>query len=653
MKAVDSKINGSVVFARETYIYLRNKIVHKALFRLSVALFLFAILFSVLHYTGVYFGNHLSWISWLISVISFSSSFLPRTPSFKKKFRNIPKSGLAIAVFIILLYWLTHLWNFSSAPWNQYGLFDDAAWDIYFAKDRIVSGDFYQAAFFDEVGYISRETVFHYYIVAFFKIFGYNLLVFNIALLFLGFVTVFFTTLIVDTLFRNTWVTLISAVIIDFFPLHFTHIFMGHRYAMASPLMVVSLYYLYTSLESKSFFRAGVSAFFAALCLGSSVMGKQYIMGLFAAAILIILFGRRKSKSTENTSVILVWVAGFVIGCVPLLVYIAFNYDSYIIREKGLLLEFINQFTASGFLGIKSYTDQLVEIFFADQTFRRQFLYDYVIIPLPYYVLLFSGLLISVVKSRFEIFLLAIIPVVGALLSGPYDFRVLLSVPIWVIGMMFLPHFVITYQKHRLQTVRPALVSIIIFVIMAGLLPSVDYLWKVSSDKDHIYLLPHKDVAVSRLVQHIVAGDTKPSHNLKKSEFKTNAVTSSVSYDTLVCPYSSYAIMHLYLQDFDDKKVLALCNQGIQLLKTPKEILDDNLTAIANYRNVGKDLKLIWEMSPKVDFIVAGFSDYRKYGNERIISEEIEGTKYSLYTLTIAKEKIQSFQGDVLKRFGE
>ena len=158
-------------------------------------------------------------------------------------------------IFVIVLYFSSHLINFSTAPWNQNGLFDDAAWDIYFAKNHVFAGIPFQAAYFDNVGLISREVVFHYYISIFFKLFGYNLLIFNISLLILGFITILFTTLIIQRLFKNVFITVLSAIIINFFPLHFLHIFAGHRYAIAAPLVVVSLYYLYTAFANNSRFR--------------------------------------------------------------------------------------------------------------------------------------------------------------------------------------------------------------------------------------------------------------------------------------------------------------------------------------------------------------------------------------------------------------
>jgi len=237
---------------------LKKKNDHKYFLIISFVSFVLAWVFSVLHYTDINYGNNFSWIFWLIAILSLLYSFFPRKITYRNTFGRIKRTDILIVVIIFIVYWVSHLWNFSNAPWNQYGLFDDAAWDIYFARDKIFSGVPFQAAFFDEVGYISREVVFHYYITTFFKLFGYNLLVFNVSLLVLGFITVFFTALLIHKIFKNTVVTLISVLIINFFPLHYMHIFMGHRYAIAAPLMVVSLYYLYSSFIDKSLLKAVV-----------------------------------------------------------------------------------------------------------------------------------------------------------------------------------------------------------------------------------------------------------------------------------------------------------------------------------------------------------------------------------------------------------
>jgi hypothetical protein len=626
--------------------HLKGKVIHKYILFTSLIFFFLSWIFTSLHYTNIYYGNNLSWITWLTAIATFLLSFCPRNISFKKMFAKISKTDIWLAIFMAILFWATHLWNFSSAPWNQNGLFDDAAWDIFFAKNHAFIAPF-QAAFFDNVGYISREVVFHYYITVFFKIFGYNLLVFNISLLCLGFITVFFTTLIIHKLLKNNIVTILSALVINFFPLHFMHIFMGHRYAIAAPLMVISLYFLYSSFKDKSPLKAIISAIFASLCWASAIMGKQYLLGLGLSLLLIVVFERKIWRQTDTIVVGLIWLLVFIISSTPLITYIVFNYDLYILREQNLSSQFFKLFNTGGLGALKPYFNQLNELFFAKLTYERQFLSDYYIIPLYYYFLLIPGLVIASVKKRFEIVFLSFISTIGALVSGSYDFRVLLSVPLWVICTAYSLNFVFKLKNHPRLSTGNILRIVSLVLVTAGIFSSINYLWNVSKDPNHLYLLPHKDVAVSRLVQDIVVGSLKPTDRIKPDEFNREINLSNVSYDTLFCPYSAYAIAHLYLQNYDDKKVLSFCDQGIQLLKTPNEIYSNNIKVLRNYQMSGKDLKLIWEVSDKSLKIINLFSIFNIYGYDEYISGEVDGNLYSLYILTIKNENIEKLKEEI------
>jgi len=606
---------------------------------------------SSLHYLKIAYGNNFSWITWIIAVGTFLYSFFPKNISPKKTKCYLKSFDLALAIFLIILYWPTHLWNFSSAPWNINGLFDDAAWDIYFAKNHIFNGTPFQPAFFDTVGYISREVVFHYYISLFFKLFGYNLLIFNISLLILGFITVFITTFIIDRLFKNKLVTILSAIIFNFLPFHYLHIFMGHRYAIAAPLMVLSLYFLYTSFDNKSPFRAGLSALFAALCWNSAIMGKQFILGLFLAGILKIIFDK-KWRSSKNINIALVWISGFIICATPLLVYVIFNYPEYTLREKNLSHEFFLNLKKGGLPALNPYFKDLSRLFFTKYDLKF-FLPGFYPIPLSYYFLLIPGLFLSLIKKRFEIFFLSLIPVFAAFISKPYDFRVLLAVPAWIISIAFSLDY-LSELAPRKKIFNKLIFSIGLTLVLIGLIPSVKYIWRVSKNPNYLYLLNHKDVAICRLFQDIVEGKENPADKMKWDEFNRKITISFLSHDTFICPFSAYAIAHLYLQNYDDKKILSFCDQGIQLLQTPQEILKNNIQAILAYKpSSNKDLKLVWEISDKIDNTLKIFSRYQKYGGKEIINGKVDGNKYSLYILTIKKEFIQQFQEEIRSEFYE
>ena len=117
-----------------------------------------------------------------------------------------------------MIYFGTHLFNYSSAPWNNYGLFDDAAWDIYISKQECFTNHTFETIYHDEeIGGISRELLFHYYITVLFKIFGYNMFTFNMGLVFLGYITVLFTMLTAMELLDSPPKGFLAGIILNFF----------------------------------------------------------------------------------------------------------------------------------------------------------------------------------------------------------------------------------------------------------------------------------------------------------------------------------------------------------------------------------------------------------------------------------------------------
>ena len=425
---------------------------------------------------------------------------------------------------------------------------------------------------------------------------------------------------------------------------------MGHRYAIAAPLMVLSLYFLYTSFSNKSPFRAGLSALFAALCWDSAIMGKQFILGLTLAGILKI-FLDKKWRSSKNINLVLVWILGFIISATPLLIYVIFNHPEYTLREKNLSREFFLNLKNSGLPALIPYLEDLSRLFFTKYDLKF-FLPGFYPIPLSYHFLLIPGLFLSLVKKRFEIFFLSFIPVFAAFISKPYDFRVLLAVPVWIISIAFSLDYLSRVASKK-KIFNKLILSIGLTLVLIGLIPSVKYLWGVSKNPNYLYLLNHKDVAVCRLFQDIVEGKENPTNKMKWNEFNRKAKLF-LSHDTLICPFGPFAVAHLYLQNYNDKKILSFCDQGIQLLQTPQEILKNNVKTILEYQpSPNKDLKLVWEISDKIDNILKIFSRYQRYGEEEIINGEVDGNKYSLYILTIKKEFIQQFQKEIRDEFHE
>ena len=206
--------------------------------------------------------------------------------------------------------------------------------DLGYLKSNVI-GHPYQAAWFH--GVISRETLFHYYVWGFLKLFGFNILSYEAAL-FVIWLTVFvFTLLLVDLFFGSYIVTSITALVLNFLPFAFIYTFVGYRYPMTVALAVVSLYFLHVGFRNGSPFCLSLGGIAAGLCLASSIPGKQYVLALVIAAPLYAVFYWRSLKRTVTWSSLALIVYSFLAAATPILCYIIFNRESYTYYEGAYL----------------------------------------------------------------------------------------------------------------------------------------------------------------------------------------------------------------------------------------------------------------------------------------------------------------------------
>src|SRR5207249_2489179 len=194
------------------------------------------------HYLKHAWGDPWQPIGWLLSMFFLLCAFLPDPRDLATGFKSLIKPKTAFFLFWILVFVVSHLWNFRTAPWNGNGLYDESGWDLWFLKQFVIGHPF-QAAWLDPV--LTRETFFHYYVWGFFRLFGYNILSFEAAVLVIWFTTFIFTLLLVDLFFKSNIVTSITALIFTFFPFAFIYSFLGYRYPMATALGMASLYFLH------------------------------------------------------------------------------------------------------------------------------------------------------------------------------------------------------------------------------------------------------------------------------------------------------------------------------------------------------------------------------------------------------------------------
>ena len=315
---------------------------------------------------------------------------------------------------------------------------------------------------------------------------------------------------------------------------------------------------------------------------------------------------------------------GFLAGAATILLYIVFNRTAYTLYETNFLRYFWDVTRSAPFPnGIKPFTKQLYDCFFAIPG-PRFFIPDVLPIPLPYYSLLLPGIALTVWKKRFEIVLLAIIPVAGAFVATSFDNRLLLAIPFWVILTAVPFAWVLTLRRWPgLQIVFGAMA---VLILLDGLAPSIRYIYSKTKSPFEIRYYAQEEVAVSRFLKHVVAGQEHPGPpHLERDEFNRIPRIPDPPYDTLICPGEPYSIIHLFLHDYDDTKVLSFCGGSPMLVLTQQEVWSDNKMAIFTYVPSNKDLKLIWESGPTTGRILEMLRPLRDLATEESISFSFAG----------------------------
>jgi hypothetical protein len=576
--------------------------------------------------------------------------FLPGAANVATGFRSVIKPKTAFFLFWILFFVVSHLWNFSTAPWNGNGLFEDSAVDLLYLKSYVIGHPF-QAAWFHPLFLISRETLFHYYVLGFLHLFGYNIVSYEAALLVLWCTAFVFMLLLVDHFFRSSIVTSMAALVFSFLPFAFIYTFVGYRYPMTICFCLASLYFLhlgFTNRPASSFYLAS-GGITAGLCLASSILGKQYLLALGLFALLYAgLHWKRLRRNVKWSSVSIV-IYGLAAAAMPILCYIIFNREHYTYYEGT----FIHRFWAA-LRGhpdpndIRYYVTQLRDCFFGVPG-PRLFVPDFLPIPLPYYLLLLPGFILAVGQRRYEVVLLATLPVAGVFISGGMlvEHRLLLAIPFWIILMGFA-------FAELLRLKLPPVFKIIVLGVAAstlasGVFSSVQYIHSKAKDPFEIGYFAQKQVAVSRFLRQVVAGQ-QPSNppRLERDEFNRVEHIPDASYDTLICPGGTgTSIIHLFLHDYDDTRILSFCGGTALRLLTQQDVWSANKKAILEYVPRGKDLKLIWENDPKTHRIIESLRPLSDLPTEVSLSFSFAAGKRSFNVLSISSNNIRHFQEQV------
>ncbi len=608
---------------------------------LSLIALLICVFAGIAHYHKASWGDPWQPIGWLLSMLFLLAAFTASPRELAGRFKSLANPKAAFFLFWILFFVISHLWNFRTAPWNGDALFDESGWDLWYLKTYVI-GHPYQPAWFHAP--ISRETLFHYYVWGFLRLFGFNILSYQAALFCIWLATFVFTLFLVHLFFKSYIVTSVTALVSNFLPYAFIYTFAGYRYPMAVALAVVSLYFLHVGFRNGSPFCLSLGGIAAGLCLASSISGKQYLLGLAVAAPLYALCYWRSLKQRVTWISLALVVYGFLIAAATILLYIVFNRDAYTLYESSFLHDFWHGVQTAPFpSGIQPFTKQLWDCFFTIPG-PRFFIPDVLPIPLPYYWLLVPGIVLALWQKRFEIVLLATIPVVGAFVARAIENRLLLPIPFWVMLMSFTVAGLL--KLRRWPGVQILLCAVAALILLDGLVPSVRYIYSKTTSPFLIRYYAQHEVAVSRFLRHVVAGQEHPGPpHLEHNEFNRIEGIPDAPYDTFVCQDEAYSIIHLFLRDYDEDKILSFCGghpffYGV----TEQDVWNANKKAISTYVPTNKNLKLIWERAPKTERIIRMFQSARDFGTEDSLSFSFGGRVRTFYALNIPGENIQQFQ---------
>src|SRR6266576_859473 len=596
------------------------------------------------HYRKLAWGDLWQPIGWLLSMFFLLCAFLPDPRGLATGFKPVVKPKTAFFLFWILFFVVSHLWNFQTAPWNGDALFDESGNDLRYLKSNVI-GHPYQAAWFH--GIISRETLFHYHVWGFLKLFGFNILSYEAALFVIWLTAFVFTLLLVDLFFRSYVVTSITALVLNFLPFAFIYTFVGYRYPMTVALAVVSLYLLHAGFRNGSPFCLSLGGVAAGLCLASSIPGKQYVLALVIAAPLYAVFYWRSLKRTATWSSLALIVYSFLAAATPILCYIIFNRESYTYYEGTYLHQFWNAVRGTPAPhDMRYYVTGLWKCFFAAQ-FRPRLLFpDFLPIPLPYYWFLVPGFVLAVWEKRYEVVLLATLPVLGVFVTGgaAVEQRLLLAIPFWIILMSFT--FAALLKLRPWPGVQIVLCAVAALILLDGLVPCVRYIYSKTTSPFSIGHYAQHQVAVSRFLKHVAAGQEHPGPpHLERDEFNRIKGLPDPPYDTFICQNDAYSIIHLFLHDYDGDKILSFCaDLPFFSVMTEQDVWNANKRAIASYAPTNKDLKLMWERDPKTERIITRFQSLREIGTEDSISFSFGGRTRTFYVLNISNGSIRQFQ---------
>jgi hypothetical protein len=291
---------------------------------------------------------------------------------------------------------------------------------------------------------------------------------------------------------------------------------------------------------------------------------------------------------------------------------------------------------------VKYYIDHLGNCFFSAPG-DRFLIPDVLPIPLPYYGFLLPGFVLALREKRFEIALLATIPVLGAFVATCFENRLLLPIPFWMILMGFSFDFLLRLELWR--NLKIVVWGVSALLVVSGLAPSLEYIHDKTKNPFSIYHYSQEQVAISRFLRKIVAGQQPENPpRLERDEFNRIEGIPDPPYETFICQSEAYSIIHLFLHDYDGARILSFCDGAPLFVMDELGVWSANKRALADYAPSGKDLKLIWERHPNTNRIIEMIEPLRDLGTEESVTLAFGGKERQFYVLNIGSKSIPQFQ---------
>ena len=146
-------------------------------------------------------------------------------------------------------------------------------------------------------------------------------------------------------------------------------------------------------------------------------------------------------------------------------------------------------------------------------------------------------------------------------------------------------------------------------ILLNGLVPSVRYIYSKSTSPFSIRYYAQGEVAVSRFLRHVVAGQEHPGPpRLEHNEFNRIEGIPDAPDDTFVCQDDAYSIIHLFLRDYDDDKIMSFCAGYPFFCHDRAGRMECEQKGRPTYVPTINYLKLIWERTPKTERIIRCFN---------------------------------------------